>query len=73
MPTSERGEGFYVDAQGSKQDADLHFPILDGGDDRRLRMKSFRRAVELGVAPDLAARVYQIEGGFDLGPLESLK
>jgi hypothetical protein len=33
MPTSAKGEPFYRDAAGNRQDADFHNPILEDGDD----------------------------------------
>ena len=63
-------EGFYIDKDGKPADASIHYPILDDVDpavDYKHRVASFHRAVEAGVDPEMAARAFGIEGGFELG------
>lgn len=68
----EGNEGFYLE-NGQKQDAAIHNEILAGVDDTADRMTAFQRAVQRGIDPETAARVYQVPGAFDLGPPESLR
>jgi hypothetical protein len=62
-------EAFYVDENGNRGDGDIHYPILDAApDDTKFRHESFLRAVEAGIPPERAAKMFGIEGAFDLGP-----
>ena len=64
-------EGFYLDKNGQKADASIHYPILDGidpADDYQFRLESFHHAIACGVDPERAAKSYGIEGAMDLGP-----
>jgi hypothetical protein len=59
-------EGFYME-NGEKADADIHHPILDAVDDTEFRVESFYRAVQAGTPPEMAARMFGLEGGYELG------
>jgi hypothetical protein len=58
-------EGFYIDKDGKKADANFHEPILEGISpeaDKQHRLQSYHRAVEVhGIPPDRAAKLYGLE------------
>jgi hypothetical protein len=69
--SAKRGEAFYFDENGEKKDADIHNFILDGvspEDDLKHRTQSFHFAVASGIPPERAARMFGLEGAFDLDP-----
>jgi hypothetical protein len=68
--SAKGNEAFYVE-NGVKKDAAIHDVILDGVSpeaDLRHRTESFHRTVAKGIDPQVAARVYGLEGAFDLDP-----
>lgn len=69
--SAKGNEAFYIDENGQKADAAIHDFILGGVSpeaEKRHRVESFHLAVASGVDPAVAARVFGLEGGFDIGP-----
>lgn len=58
-------EGFYIDENGNKADADIHEPILEGISPeahKRHRLEAFYRAVTVhGIPAERAAKLYGLE------------
>jgi hypothetical protein len=52
------GEGFYVDADGNKQDADIHEAILAVGDSPEYIAASRKAGKEIGFSEEILTAVY---------------
>jgi hypothetical protein len=55
------GEGFYVDDDGNKQDANIHEDILCVGDSPAYKAASRRAGREAGIPEDILDQIYGSE------------